>query len=597
VPEALTKTQANDFLNVRKSVRGRKWVLRCSDEDKTTALVRQGYSLTLAQILAGRGVTPDAAKAFLNPTLRTYLPDPSSLRGMDKAAKRIVDAVEAGQAITVFADYDVDGGTSAAQLIRWGRALGSKFGLYVPDRVKEGYGPTVSAFEKLKTDGADLVITVDCGASALAALEAAKGLDLPIIVIDHHMMSGDMPPAFALVNPNRPDDTSGLGHLAAAGVTFMLLVALNREAKSRGLTGVPDLLGFLDLTALGTICDVVPLTGLNRAFVAQGLKVLSRKPNPGLAALAEIAGVSAPYSTYHGGFILGPRINAGGRIGQADMGARLLSSDDLDAIGGFAAELDRINQDRRQLQDRILSEALEQVGEQAEQFGDDKQVICLAMQGWHAGVIGIVAGRLKDRFGRPAIVIGIDKNGIGKGSGRSLAGVNMGAAIHKAKELGIIEAGGGHEMAAGLTVTEEKIPEFQDFIEGYLSKDVLKARENNALKIDALISPGAVGAPLMAEINQAQPFGAKMPEPVFAFANMRITYAKRLKGGHVRCAFEDSSGQRMDGIAFRAEENGIADVLLSPDPPRVHIVARLKENTWQGRTKIDVQISDLAIVE
>jgi len=549
--------------------------------------------LTLAQILAGRGVGPDEAEAFLNPTLRTFLPDPSSLRGMDKAAIRIVDAVEAGEAITVFADYDVDGGTSAAQLIRWGRALGSKFGLYVPDRIKEGYGPTVSAFEKLKTDGADLVITVDCGASAEAALEAAQGFELPIIVIDHHMMSGDMPPAFALVNPNRPDDTSGLGHLAAAGVTFMLLVALNREAKRRGLKGVPDLLTFLDLTALGTICDVVPLTGLNRAFVAQGLKVLSRKPNPGLAALAEVAGVSAPFTTYHGGFMLGPRINAGGRIGQADMGARLLSSDDLGEIGGFAAELDRINQDRRQLQDRILQEALAQ----AEQCGDDKQVICLAMQGWHAGVIGIVAGRLKDRFGRPAIVIGIDKHGIGKGSGRSLAGVNMGAAIHKAKELGIIEAGGGHEMAAGLTVAEEKIPEFQSFIEDYLSAEVIKARENNALKIDALISPSAVGAALISEIDQAQPFGAKMPEPVFAFANMRISYAKRLNGGHVRCAFEDMSGLRMDGIAFRAEENGIADILLAPDPPRVHIVARLKENTWQGRTKIDVQISDLAVAE
>ncbi len=584
--------EIHNLLNVSKSVRGRKWRLRCPDDNLIAALTNQGYSLTLAQILAGRGVSPDQAAAFLSPTLRTNMPDPSTLQDMDKAVMRIMDAVEAGEAITIFADYDVDGGTSAAQLIRWGRALGCKFKLYVPDRVKEGYGPTIAAFETLKANGADLVITVDCGASADDALVAAKGLDLPIIVVDHHMMSGPMPPAFALVNPNRPDDRSGLGHLAAAGVTFMVLVALNREAKRRGLKDLPDLLSFLDLTALGTICDVVPLTGLNRAFVAQGLKVMSQTPNPGLAALAQTANINAPFSTYHGGFLLGPRINAGGRIGQADMGARLLSSDDPAEIGGFAAELDRINQDRRQLQDRILQEALEQ----ASQFGEDKQVICLAMQGWHAGVIGIVAGRLKDRFGRPALVIGVDKHGIGKGSGRSLAGVNLGAAIHKAKEMGILQAGGGHEMAAGLTVSEEKIPEFQDFIEDYLSAEVIKARANNALKIDALISPGAVGAALMAEIDQAQPFGAKMPEPVFAFADMRISYAKRLKGGHIRCAFEDGAGVRMDAIAFRADENGIGDVLLNPDPPRVHIVARLKENTWQGRTKIDVQISDLAIV-
>jgi len=490
----------------------------------------------------------------------------------------------------------VDGGTSAAQLIRWGRALGAKFGLYVPDRIKEGYGPSVAAFEELKKSGSDLVITVDCGASAEEALTAASDIDLPIIVIDHHMMSGDMPPAYALVNPNRPDDTSGLGHLAAAGVTFMLLVALNREVKRRGLDGTPDLLSLLDLAALGTICDVVPLTGLNRAFVAQGLKVMSNKPNPGLAALADVAGSSAPFTTYHGGFILGPRINAGGRIGQANMGAQMLSSDDTEEIVGFATELDRINKERRHLQDRILLEALEQV-EQIPGIDSPNgpQVICIAMQGWHAGVIGIVAGRLKDRFNRPAIVIGVDKHGIGKGSGRSMYGVDMGTAIIAAREQGILGAGGGHAMAAGLTVAEEKIPEFQSFIEGYLRESVVEARKNSALKIDALLSPSAVGIDLIKEIDRVGPYGAKMPEPLFAFADMRITFAQRLNGGHVRCAFEDGSGARLAGIAFRAEETGIAEVLLAPNPPNVHIAARLKENTWKGRTKIDVQISDLAI--
>jgi len=586
------------LLGIKSSIRGQKWLMRHDDDAKISEFTKLGLSQTTAQILAGRGVAPKDAETFLNPTLRHYLPDPSVLMDMDKAAARIVDAVEAGEAITVFADYDVDGATSAAQLIRWGRALGTKFGLYVPDRIKEGYGPSASAFEGLKKSGADLVITVDCGASAEDALTAAANIDLPVIVIDHHMMSGEMPPAFALVNPNRPDDMSGLGHLAAAGVTFMLLVALNREAKRRGIKDTPDLLSLLDLTALGTICDVVPLTGLNRAFVAQGLKVLSNTPNLGLEKLAEVAGSSAPFTTYHGGFILGPRINAGGRIGQADMGARMLSSDDVDEVEGFAAELDRINKERRQLQDRILLEALEQVEQiPGIHSPNGPQVICIAMQGWHAGVIGIVAGRLKDKFNRPAIVIGVDVHGVGKGSGRSMYGVDMGTAIIAARAEGILDAGGGHAMAAGLTVSEEKIPKFQAFIDGYLRESVIEARKNSALKIDALLNPSAVGMDLIAEIDRVGPYGAKMPEPLFAFADMRVTFAQRLNGGHVRCAFEDGSGTRLAGIAFRAEETGIAEVLLAPNPPNVHIAARLKENTWKDRTKIDVQISDLAIVD
>lgn len=572
--------------------------MRNDDDAKISEFTKQGLSQTTAQILAGRDVAPADAEKFLNPTLRQYLPDPSILIDMDKAAARIVDAVEAGEAITIFADYDVDGGTSAAQLIRWGRALGAKFGLYVPDRVKEGYGPSAQAFEELKKSGADLVITVDCGASAGEALTAAADIDLPIIVIDHHMMSGEMPPTYALVNPNRPDDTSGLGYLAAAGVVFMLLVALNREAKRRGIDDTPNLLSLLDLTALGTICDVVPLTGLNRAFVAQGLKVLSNEPNLGLASLAEVAGTNPPFTTYHGGFILGPRINAGGRIGQADMGARMLASDDAEEVASFAAELDRINKERRHLQDRILLEALEQVEKiPGIDSPNGPQVICIAMQGWHAGVIGIVAGRLKDRFNRPAIVIGVNEHGIGKGSGRSMYGVDMGTAIIAARAEGILDAGGGHAMAAGLTVVEEKIPEFQVFIDNYLRESVIEARKNSALKIDALLSPSAVGLDLIKEIDRVGPYGAKMPEPLFAFAHMRITYAQRLNGGHVRCAFEDGSGIRLAGIAFRAEETGLADILLAPNPPHVHIAARLKENTWKGRTKIDVQISDLAIAD
>ncbi len=587
---------SNALLGINSSIRKQKWVLRTDDESKISAFTKQGLSNVTAQILAGRDINPDEARLFLNPTLRQYLPNPSILKDMDKAAIRIVDAVETGEAITIFADYDVDGGTSAAQLIRWGRAMGAKFGLYIPDRIKEGYGPSIQAFEELKKSGTDLVITVDCGASADEALAAAENIKLPIIVIDHHMMSGGMPPAYALVNPNRPDDKSGLGDLAAAGVTFMLLVALNREAKRRGLSGTPDLLTLLDLTALGTICDVVSLTGLNRAFVAQGLKVLSNKPNLGLEALAEVAGISPPYTTYHCGFILGPRINAGGRIGQADAGARMLSSDEVDEVKRIACELDNINKERRQLQDQILQEALEQVEKlPGIHSANGPQVICIAMQGWHAGIIGIVAGRLKDKFNRPALVIGIDAQGVGKGSGRSMGGVDLGAAIIAAREHGILEAGGGHAMAAGLTVSEDKIQKFQIFIEDYLRENVIEARKNASLKIDALLSPSAVGHSLITEIELVGPYGAKMPEPLFAFADMRVTYAQRLNGGHVRCAFEDNAGARIAGIAFGAEENGLAEILLAPNPPKIHIAARLKENTWKGRTKIDVQISDLAI--
>ena len=580
------------LLDVTSSARARKWVLRNEDEDKTKALTLKNISHIGAQIMAGRGIAPTDADDFLAPTLRGLMPDPSTLVDMDKAAARILDAVEGCENITVFADYDVDGGTSAAQIIRWGRAMGREFGLYVPDRVKEGYGPSERAFQSLKEKGADLVITVDCGAAATEALETARDIGLPIIVIDHHLMSGALPPAYALVNPNRDDDTSGLGQLAAAGVSFMLLVALNREARRRGLESLPDLREFLDLTALGTICDVVPLRGLNRVFVTQGLKVMSQKPNPGIKALAEIAGAKPPFTSYHGGFILGPRINAGGRIGQADMGARLLSTDDTVLIESYVQELDQINRDRKLVQDRILEEALEKVAA----LPPDHSVIIIAMEGWHPGVIGIVAGRLKDRFNKPAIVIGVDE-GVGKGSGRSLKGVNLGGAIQAAKEQGLLEAGGGHEMAAGLTVRAEKLTKFQSFMEEKLSADVARARLDSSYKIDALISASAANTGLIEQIDAIGPYGADMPEPVFAFADLRITYAQRLNGGHVRCAFEDKGGVRLAGIAFRAEETGIADILLAPNPPRVHLAARLKQDTWKGRTKIDVQIADLAIAE
>lgn len=546
-----------------------------------------------ARLLAGRGITADFCDEFLSPTLRGSMPDPSTLKDMDKAASLILDAVQAEQKITVFADYDVDGGSSAAQLIKWGRGLGTEIGLYVPDRVKEGYGPTVEAFEQLKAEGNDLVVTVDCGAAAQKALEAAKDLELPIIVIDHHLMHGALPPCAALVNPNREDDTSGLGHLAAAGVTFMLLVALNREARRRGLDNLPNILDLLGLTALGTVCDVVSLTGLNRALVTQGLKVLSKGENVGVNALADIASAGPPYTTYHCGFILGPRINAGGRIGKAEMGAEMLSTENTQLAYSHAAELDRVNTDRKTLQNQMINEALEE----AHKISDEDAVIIVNMNGWHPGVIGIVAGRLKDRFDKPAIVIGVNEEGIGKGSGRSMSGVNLGEAITQAKEAGLLISGGGHAMAGGLTVESGKIPELTALLNDLLTDDVFEARKNLSLKIDALIAPSAADNTIVEKIDRVAPYGAGNPQPLFAFSDLRIAYAQRVKGGHVRCTFDDGIGGRISGICFRADETGLDEILLDPNAPRVHVAGRLKANSWKGRTSIDLQLVDLAIAE
>ncbi len=575
------------LLNITNSCLEKKWVLRCSDENKIKALSDIGLTRTTAQILAGRNIEPEHAKNFLSPKLKNYLPNPSSLQDMDKAACFIWDSIEAGKTITIFADYDVDGASSAAQLINWGRAINQKFGLYVPDRIKEGFGPNSEALAKLKSAGSDLVITVDCGATAGAVLQAAQNLGLDIIVIDHHQMHGGLAECRALVNPNRADDYSGLGYLSAAGVVFMLLVALNREARKRGIKNLPDLKQFLDLVALGTICDVVPLLGLNRAFVAQGLKIMSNTPNSGIDILARIAGIKPPFSTYDCGFILGPRINAAGRIAQADMGARLLSETDEDALFAYAGELDAVNQQRKIIQEKMLEEAIGQANKQL-----NNPLICVAMQEWHIGVIGIVAGRLKDKFSLPAIVIGID-DGEGKGSARSISGIDIGAVINAAVEEGILLAGGGHEMAAGFSIEPDKISEFEKFVSDKIKKAVEQAQQNKSLVIDALISASAVNESLVSEIEKIAPFGAKMPEPVFALANMRISYAERLKAGHVRCAFEDSSGIRVAGIAFGAEDTGIADILLKPNPPNVHIAVKLKRNVWNGHTKIDMHIKDL----
>lgn len=579
------------LLDVNNSYSGNKWSLRSNDEELISAIQKDNQiSYITARIIAGREISLADVQDFLNPSLRKLLPDPSSMQDMDKAAKIIFNAIKSNKKITIFADYDVDGATSAAQLVKWARNFESELEIYVPDRIKEGYGPSIEAFDHLKKNGSDLVITVDCGAAAYSALVAAQALDLSIVVIDHHLMDADMPPAEALVNPNRIDDTSKLNYLAAAGVTFMLLVALNREARVQNFSNIPDLFDYLDLTALGTICDVVPLKGLNRAIVKQGLKVFSRESNIGLKSLMFETNTNSPITPYHCGFVLGPRINAGGRIGKANTGAALLSTENHKLAIKYAQELDRVNIERRILQDKILDEALLK----AYSIHKTNSVIVVSMEGWHPGVIGIVAGRLKERFNKPVIVIGIDENGIGKGSGRSIQGIDLGNEIKKLHEKGLLISGGGHEMACGLTIESKYIKTFHEILESNLRDKINSIRSKFSIKIDALLNISAVNMDLMNSINQIGPYGSGNPTPTFAFAELRVAYANRVKGGHIRCNFEDKNGQRIKGICFRAEEMGFDEILLNERNRYLHIVGTLKINTWKGHTSIDLQVIDVS---
>jgi len=579
------------LLDVNNSYSGNKWSLRSNDEELISAIQKDNQiSYITARIIAGRKISLADVQDFLNPSLRKLLPDPSSMQDMDKAAKIIFNAIKSNKKITIFADYDVDGATSAAQLVKWARNFESELEIYVPDRIKEGYGPSIEAFDHLKKNGSDLVITVDCGAAAYSALVAAQALDLSIVVIDHHLMDADMPPAEALVNPNRIDDTSKLNYLAAAGVTFMLLVALNREARVQNFSNIPDLFDYLDLTALGTICDVVPLKGLNRAIVKQGLKVFSRESNIGLKSLMFETNTNSPITPYPRGFVLGPRINAGGRIGKANIGAALLSTENHKLAIKYAQELDRVNIERRILQDKILDEALLK----AYSIHKTNSVIVVSMEGWHPGVIGIVAGRLKERFNKPVIVIGIDENGIGKGSGRSIQGIDLGNEIKKLHEKGLLISGGGHEMACGLTIESKYIKTFHEILESNLRDKINSIRSKFSIKIDALLNISAVNMDLMNSINQIGPYGSGNPTPTFAFAELRVAYANRVKGGHIRCNFEDKNGQRIKGICFRAEEMGFDEILLNERNRYLHIVGTLKINTWKGHTSIDLQVIDVS---
>jgi single-stranded-DNA-specific exonuclease len=585
------------YLGVNRSLSGRAWRERPADAALVRAhQLRLGLSEPLARALASRGVDEAAADAYLSPTLKALFPDPSCFTDMDRAAEVLVDAIASGRPSVVFADYDVDGATSAALLVRYFRALGRELPIYVPDRVTEGYGPSPAAFRRLKAEGAELVVTVDCGAAAHDALIAAADLGLEVVVIDHHLMRGDPPPAAAVVNPNRPDCGSGQGVLAAAGVTFVLLAALNREARRRGLFAErpePNLRQWLDLAALGAVCDVTRLTGFNRALTAQGLKVMSGWANPGLKALLEVAKAKpGPATTFHAGFVLGPRINAGGRIGRSDLGARLLSTDDPVEAQALAEELDALNAERKAIESEAFEEAVRRI--ERENLDPSAPVLVVANEGWHPGDVGIVAGRLRERYRRPAIVIGIDvAAGVGKGSGRSQPGVNLGRAVQAAFDAGLLLAGGGHAMAAGLTVRPDAIPELRAFLTERLAAETEEAIAADALDIDALISPGAAGRAMLDEFRRLDPFGPGNPEPLFAAASVRIVEAMAVKGGHVRCVLADGAGAKLRAVAWRAGDTELGRRLLARDGT-LHVVGKLKPDDYMGRNGVEMEIEDAA---
>lgn len=589
------------FLGVERSATGRAWRDRLDERGQARALAiaqRHGLPELLARVLAGRGVEPDAALAFLEPSIKSLMPDPYTLTDMEAACRRIADAVTRGESIAIFGDYDVDGATASALLCRYLRHCGLDPIVHIPDRIFEGYGPNVDAIRSFAERGATLLITVDCGTTSQEALAEAKKLGLATLVIDHHQADVELPAADAIVNPNRADDLSGLGHLAAVGLVFLTLVALSRELRRRdfwtGLRPEPDLLSLLHLVALGTIADVVPLIGLNRAFIAKGLIALRRRDHVGATALMDAARLTGPPEPWHLGFLLGPRINAGGRIGRADLGVRLLLEEDASEAARIAAELDRLNRERQQIEIATVAQA-EAEAMAALGLEEKGAVVITAGEGWHPGVVGLVAARLKERYGRPAFAVALEVGGSGTGSGRSIAGVDLGQAVRRAVREGLLLKGGGHAMAAGVTLRKDALAPFRAFLEDTLGGAVEAARRERGLAIDGAISAGAVNPDLVEMLARAGPYGAGNPVPVFALPAHTLAYADVVGENHVRARFKSGDGKFLSAIAFRAAGQPLGKALLDNRGRSMHAAGCLAIDRWQGEERVQIRLLDVAV--
>ncbi len=589
------------FLGVKQSVTGRIWRDRLDPRGAARALaIAQRYQVPemLARVIAGRGIDIDAVEDFLDPTIRKLMPDPYTVTQMEAAANRIADAATRGEKVAIFGDYDVDGATSAALLAWHLRHCGLDPLIHIPDRIFEGYGPNMEAIRNLAAKGATLLVTVDCGTTSIEPLAEAKRLGMSVLVIDHHQCGDDLPVVDALVNPNRPDDLSGLGHLAAVGLVFVTLVAVNRELRVRGFwtseRPEPNLLDALHHVALGTVADVAVLTGLNRAFVAKGLIALRRRDHVGHTALMDVARLSGPPEAWHLGFMLGPRINAGGRIGRADLGVRLLLEGDISEAARIAAELDRLNTERRVIEQtaeaQAEAEALAAMG-----LDDKGAVIVTASEGWHPGVVGLVASRLKEKFSRPAFAIAIEPGGIGTGSGRSIPGVDLGRVVREAVQEGILLKGGGHAMAAGITLKKERLAEFRAYVETALAVTVAEARHANELFIDGAISARAVTTDFVATLNRAGPFGSGNPEPLIALPSHQLAYVDEVGQAHLRVRLKSGDGTMVNGIAFRAVGQKLGNALIEHRGQPLHVAGSLAVDRWQGAERVQLRVTDVAV--
>lgn len=585
------------FLGVARSVAGKRWRAR-GEDDRLALALAQRFDLpeAVARVMAARGISLDEAAAFLNPALKDQLPDPSLLKDMDVAADRLAEAIGRGETIGIFGDYDVDGATSSALLSRFIASVGGRSRIYIPDRLAEGYGPNAPALRALQAEGIGIVVTVDCGITAFEPLDEAAAAGLDVIVVDHHVAEPRLPRALAVINPNRLDDDSALGQLAAVGVAFLLAVAVNRSLRQKGWYGEraePDLLGLLDLVALGTVCDVVPLTGLNRVFVRQGLSVMARRRNIGLVALADTAGVDEALKAYHAGFVLGPRVNAGGRVGEAGLGATLLTTADPEEARAIARRLDDHNRERRAIEAVCLDAAIEQVEADAARGALDDGLVYVSADGWHPGVIGIVASRLKDRYNRPACVVAYDGD-VGKGSGRSVRGVDLGVAVVAARQSGLLANGGGHPMAAGFTVERGREPEFRAFLGARIAEAVGRDGIVAELGVDGCLQPGGANVDFIESLERLAPFGSGNARPRFVIPGARILKADIVGHDHVRCFIGGEDGARIKGIAFRAADRALGKALLSSGGVPLHVAGHLERDSWRGRNDAQLIIEDAA---